>query len=315
MHFHTDPQLRALFLGILGLLVVASAVGAVLARRVTGANGRATVANLNARTRAWWVMAVVFGLTLVVGRIGSLVLFGLLSFFALREFITLTPTRRADHRTLFWSFFVLTPFQYVLLGMDWYGMFAIMIPVYGFLFVPSRMAMSGDTERFLERAAKIQWGLMVCVYCVSHAPALLYLRIPGYEGQGAKLLLFLVLINQLSDVFQYVFGKLFGRHKVAPGVSPNKTVEGLIGGAGTATLIGAALWWVTPFTPLQALGMAAMVTIMGFLGGLVMSSIKRDRGVKDFGTLIEGHGGVLDRIDSICFSAPVFYHVTRFFFT
>jgi phosphatidate cytidylyltransferase len=193
-------------------------------------------------------------------------------------------------------------------------MATIFIPVYAFLLLPTRMAMTGDTERFLERAAKTQWGLMVCVYCVSYAPALLILDIPGYEHEGQKLLFYLTLVVQISDVLQYVFGKLFGKHKIAPHVSPNKTWEGFVGGIASATLIGAALWWVTPFTPLQSAGFALVITLMGFAGGLVMSAIKRDRGVKDYGALIGGHGGILDRIDSVCFAAPIFFHMTRFWF-
>jgi phosphatidate cytidylyltransferase len=308
-------ELRWLFGGVLVLLVVSSAIASVLSRRTTSESGRAVVENLAARIRAWWVMCGVFALTLAIGRLGSLVLFGLLSFLALREFITLTPTRRADHRTLFWSFFVFTPLQYVLVGISWYGMFPLLIPVYGFLFVAARVATAGDTERFLERVATIQFGLMLCVFAVSHAPALLMLDIPGYAGRNASLLMFLVLVAQLSDVLQYVWGRLLGRRRIAPTVSPNKTVEGFLGGASSAVAVGAALWWVTPFSPAQAAGMSLAIVLMGFLGGLVMSAIKRDYGVKDFGTVIEGHGGILDRIDSICFSAPVFFHLTRYFFS
>jgi phosphatidate cytidylyltransferase len=191
---------------------------------------------------------------------------------------------------------------------------AILIPVFVFVLIPTRVAMAGDTTDFLERAAKIQFGLMICVYCLSYAPALLMLQIPGYEGEGAKLLLFLVIVVQASDVLQYVYGKLFGRRKIAPAVSPNKTWEGFAGGIATATLLGTALWWATPFTPLEAAGMSLVTTLMGFAGGLVMSAIKRDAGVKDFGAAIAGHGGILDRIDSICFAAPVFFHLVRYFF-
>jgi phosphatidate cytidylyltransferase len=310
-----DPILLRAFGGVLVLLVVASAIGAVLARRARSESGRSTIANMNARIRAWWVMAAVLAGALLLGRIAATVLFGLLSLLALREFITITPTRRGDHATLFWCFFVVTPLQYVLVGIDWYGLFSILIPVYAFLFVPIRSALAGDTERFLERAAKIQWGLMVCVYCVSHAPALLMLELPGFEGRGARLLLFLIVVVQLSDVLQYVWGKLFGRHKIAPVVSPSKTWEGFVGGALSATAIGAGLWWLTPYTPPQAALMAFLVVLLGFAGGLTMSAIKRDRGIKDYGTLIEGHGGILDRIDSLCFAAPVLFHVTRYFWS
>jgi phosphatidate cytidylyltransferase len=260
-------------------------------------------------------MVAVFAISILTGGIGSVILFGILSFLALREFITLTPTKRSDYMALFWVFFVITPIQYALVAIKWYGMFSVLIPVYAFLFLPTRMAISGDFENFLERAAKVQWGLMICVYCVSHVPALLMLEIPGYEGKNPRLLFFLVVVVQGSDVLQYIWGKLLGRHKIAPVISPNKTVEGFIGGVLSATGVGAALWWATPFTPLQAAGMALIITLMGFAGGLTMSAIKRDRGIKDFGTLIEGHGGVLDRIDSLCFAGPIFFHLTRYFFT
>ncbi len=301
--------------GVLAALVVASLVGYGLARRPLTEGGRATVDNLNARIRAWWAMVVVFALALTGGDTGAVLLFALVSFLALREFITLTPTRRGDHETLFWSFFVFLPLHYWLVGTRWYGLFAILIPVYAFLFLPLRSALAGDTQGFLERSAKIQWGLMICVYAVSHAPALLMLDIPGYAGQNATLLIWLVLVVQLSDVLQYVFGKLFGRRPIVPKLSPNKTAEGFVGGLLSASAIGAALWWATPFSPWQAFLLALLVTLLGFAGGLVMSAIKRDRGIKDFGAMIEGHGGMLDRIDSLCFAAPVFFHAVRYWWT
>jgi phosphatidate cytidylyltransferase len=310
-----NAHLVWLFGGVLGILVLASAIGVVLSHTAKSDAAGATIENLNARTRAWWKMCAIFALTLLIGRAGSLVLFGLLSLLALREYITLVPTRRGDHRTLLWSFFIITPLQYYLIGIAWYGFFAIMIPVFAFVFVPTRIAMSGDTEHFLERAAKIQFGLMICAFCLSHAPALLILDIPGFAGRNAQLLLYLVLVDQMSDVLQYVWGKLAGKHKIAPSISPNKTWEGFLGGVATATLLGAALWWATPFTPLQAAGMSLVITLLGFAGGLVMSAIKRDAGVKDFGAVIEGHGGILDRIDSLCFAAPIFFHLVRYFFT
>jgi phosphatidate cytidylyltransferase len=306
-----DRQTLMLFGGVLALLIVATIVGQLIKLRKRGD----VVDNLNARIKAWWVMSAVFALSLLTGGLGSVILFAMLSFFALREFITLTPTRPADHSALFWVFFIITPLQYYLVATAWYGFFSVLIPVYAFLFIPSRIALSGDSTCFLERSAKIQWGLMVCVYCVSHVPALLMLEIPGYVGKNARLLFFLVVIVQLSDVLQYVWGKLLGRHKIAPVISPSKTWEGFIGGVVSATLIGTSLWRATPFTMWQTMGMAFVITVMGFLGGLTMSAIKRDAGVKDWGSSIQGHGGVLDRIDSICFAGPIFFHLTRYFFT
>ena len=308
-----DRETQILFGGTLDILTVASVIGYVLKARVTSEGGRKVVDNLVSRTNAWWVMAAVFGGALAIGKLAPVFLFSFTSFLALREFITLTPTRRGDHRSLFWAFFVILPLQYWTLAREWYGLFSILIPVYAFLFIPVRNAIAGDTEHFLERTAKIQWGLMIAVYSVSHAPALVtLLEIPGYTG-NAKLLFFLVFVAQISDVLQYVWGKTCGRHPIAPKLSPNKPIEGFVGGSLSAIAAGTALWWATPFTPLQAAGMSAVIVLMGFFGGLVMSAIKRDRGVKDYGAMIEGHGGMLDRIDSLCFSAPVFFHLVRYF--
>jgi phosphatidate cytidylyltransferase len=314
MRLPADKQLLLIFSGILGLLLVSSVVGILLKKTVRDPGSQAGIANLNARIRSWWVMSGVFVLTLVTGEVGSLVLFGLISFLALREYVTLIRTRPADHRALFWAFFIFTPIQYFLIAIHWYGLFSILIPVYAFLFVPARIAVAGDTQNFLERTSTIQWGLMICVYCLSYAPALLMLSIPGFERQNTKLLLYLVVVDQLSDVLQYVWGKLFGRHKISPQVSPSKTWEGFVGGILSATLIGTALWWTTPFRPIAAAAVSLAITLMGFFGGLTMSAIKRDRSVKDFGTLIEGHGGILDRMDSVCFAAPVFFHFVRYFY-
>lgn len=310
-----DAELMQLIGGVVALLALSSVIGWGISRRELSDSGRKTAENLNARIRGWWMMTAVFGFALATGGAGSVLLFCLTSFLALREFITLTPTHLGDHRALFWAFFFVTPMQYYLLWIQWYGLFAIFIPVYVFLLLPIRSAAAGQTERFLERTAKIQWGLMICVYCASHTPAILMLlEIPGYIAQNGKLLFFFVLICELSDVLQYVFGKTLGKHAVAPTVSPGKTWEGLIGGVLTTVAIGSGLWWATPFSPWQAAGLSLAIALTGFGGGLVMSAIKRDRGVKDWGQAIEGHGGVLDRIDSLCFAAPMFFHLTRYYF-
>ena len=304
-----------LMAGVAGLLTLASLIGFILGKRARSDSSRAVVDNLNSRVRAWWMMIAVFAVAFLLGKDATLLLFAFTSFFALREFITLTPTRRGDHLPLSLSFFVLIPVQYLLIGDNWYGVFAIFIPVYAFLLLPAFAALAGDTEQFLERTAKIQWAVMVTVYCVSHAPALLLLDIPGYQGQNALLIFYLLLVVQLSDVLQYVCGKLFGKTRIAPVVSPSKTVEGFVGGGLGATLVGGAMWWITPFSPWQALGLSFIIVLMGFLGGLALSAVKRSLGAKDWGSMIEGHGGMLDRIDSVAFAAPIFFHLTRYFFS
>src|SRR5262245_26484519 len=315
-HLRTIPiEFYWLFGALIVLLAVASGVAALLSRRPGDAKQVASRANLTERINAWWVMVGILAVAFLAGSTMTLVLFALASFFALREFVTLTPSSPGDRLPLSLAFFVVLPVQFVLIGRAQYGLFSIFIPVYAFLLLPSIAALRSDVEDFLSRSAKQQWGLMVTVYCLSHAPALLMLSIPGGPGRSALLLFYLLLVVQMSDVMQYVFGKLFGRTKIAPVVSPSKTVEGFVGGGLAATGIGAAMWWITPFTPLESAAISAIIVLMGFLGGLTLSAVKRSLGAKDWGVMIEGHGGMLDRTDSICFAAPVFFHIVRYAYT
>lgn len=308
-------QTVALFAGVAAVLTVASVVGYLLHRRYEGQGPNPTIDNLNSRIKAWWLMIALLGIAFAIGKAGVIVLFALASLAALREFITLTPTRRGDHMALAVAFFIVLPLQYYLIWIEWYGLYSVFIPVYVFLLLAAIAALRQDTKHFMSRVAETQWGLMVSVFALSHVPALVTLEIPGYEGRNLLLIAFLVLVVQSSDVLQYVWGKLFGRHQIAPELSPSKTIEGFLGGVGSASILGGLLWWLTPFSPLQAGIIALVINLMGFFGGLVMSAIKRDRGVKDWGWMIEGHGGVLDRLDSVVFAAPVFFHMTRYWWT
>lgn len=309
---------------VIGLLAVSTLIGRILQRQPQLGLNPAAVEAFNGRLRAWWVIC---SLLLVAFLSASLTvaLFGFISFWALREFITLTPTRLGDHRALFWVFFLFAPMQYVLVGLDGYQLnssarldtyplYSVMIPVFAFLFIPLRVAVAGDPRRFLERVAKIQSGLLVCVYCLSFAPALLKLRSPDLEPEDtARLLFFFVVISLLGEAMQFAWSRLYGRHVIAPEINSSRTWEGFLGGSATTALVGLALAWATPFSQLWHTALVSMlIAVMGFAGAMTMSAIKRDRGVRDFGTLIEGHGGVLDRIDALCFAAPVFYHVSRY---
>lgn len=316
---------------VLTALGIASLVGFLLSRRESLGVDAALIARYNHKLRVWWLMAAIFGFGILFQRTGVVILFGLVSFWALREFITMTPTRRGDHRTLFWVFFIFTPLQYILIAFgsdppsfvpqnDYYGLYSIMIPVYASLFIPARAAIAGDYKRFLERSAKIQAGLLICVYSLSYAPALLYLdlRRTGGEpwtGNNVSVLIFLVVIAQLAAVLERGWSKLAGRHVIAERINGSRTWEGVLGSMVTTGLIAASLYWATPFYPWEAGVLAAVVTVMACGGAMTMSAIKRDRGVNDTGTLVQGHAGVLDQIDNICFAAPVFYHLTRYFFS
>lgn len=310
-----SATLVRIFGAVFLVLAVASTIGLTLKWRHGFDRAHATIDNLNARLKAWWIMIAVIAAATWTGAWAVIGLFALVSFQCLREYVSLAPTRKGDHRALIWSFYVFLPLQYYLIAAGWYGLFSILIPVYAFLLLPISASLGADTTRFLERSAKIQWGLMICVYCLSHVPALLTLEIPGYEGRNLLLVVFLLLTVQSSDVFQYIWGKLLGRHALSKQISPSKTVEGLVGGVLSATVMGAALWWITPFSPVEAAFVALVINTLGFFGGFVLSAIKRDRGVKDWGHLIEGHGGMLDRVDSLAFSAPVFFHLLRYGWT
>lgn len=304
-------QIVLILMGVGLALAVATVMGRLLTSWADG--GSHAFANLNARIEAWWVMVPVVGVALALGDAGLIVLFAILSGAALREFFTWSRWRASDHRALVVAFFVVLPLQYCLIGTGSYELFSTLIPTYVLVLIPTLSALRADTRQFLERVAQIQWGLMVCVFCLSHVPALTMLRIPGYEDRTLCLVVFLILVTQASDVLQYVWGKLIGRRKIAPSVSPSKTVAGFIGGIGSATLLGAALWRITPFELWEAALLSLIIASLGFLGDLVMSAVKRGLDIKDWGWSIDGHGGVLDRLDSLVFSAPVFFHVVRHF--
>jgi len=293
-----------------GILVLATAVLALLSAVRPGAD----LAELWARTRSWWVMAAVFFAAAGLGGWASLALFAFMSFWAMKEYVTLLPTRTADHAALVLAFLAI-PVQYLWVAIGWYGMFIVFIPVYMFLILPVRLVLSKETSGFVASASQIQWGLMAFVFGLSHMSYLAKLTPRGSEADAGSLLLFLVFVVEISDVLQYVWGKTMGRHRVVPTVSPNKTWEGLVGGVLSASALALLLRFLTPFSPRETFGVALLITVAGFFGGTVMSAVKRDFGVKDFGSLIPGHGGMLDRLDGLCYAAPVLFHYVRYFHT
>ncbi|HHW7450324.1 phosphatidate cytidylyltransferase [Pasteurella multocida subsp. multocida] len=306
-------EIWTLFWGLMFTLILASAIGYTLKWKVGFSTPHAVIDNLNARINAWWVMILIIFAAAFIGFYAVIALFFIISFMALREFLSLIYIRRGDHLALAACFYVILPVQYYFVAIDWFSMFTIFIPVYAFLFLPILSALLGDVSHFLDRSTKVQWAIMISVFCISHIPAILTLDIVGFENKNLLLMIFLILVVQSSDVLQYVWGKLFGKHKIAPTLSPSKTVEGFAGGILSASILGGLLYWLTPFSPLQAFLMSLLICLMGFLGGLVMSAIKRSMGVKDWGNMISGHGGMLDRMDSLCFAAPIFFHVVRYY--
>jgi phosphatidate cytidylyltransferase len=294
---------RLVLAGILGILVVATALTWFLRRR--GPAEKYT--ELTQRVQSWWVMVGVFGVAIAIDRRLSILFFAFISFLALKEYLSLIPTRRADRRVLFWAYLSI-PVQYYWIYRGWYGMFIVFIPVWVMLLISARMVLIGETRDFLRAVGTLQWGLMLMVFSISHQAYLLVLG-------GAGLVLYLVVLTQLNDVAQYLWGKSFGRHKITPTVSPKKTVEGLVGGIMTTTILAVLLApLLTPLDRWDSVAAGFMISTGGFLGDITISALKRDLGVKDSGQLIPGHGGILDRIDSLTYTAPLFFHFLRFYY-
>ncbi|HMQ11844.1 MAG TPA: phosphatidate cytidylyltransferase [Candidatus Competibacter phosphatis] len=301
--------LTAVLGGVWALLLLATAVVWRL-EPASAVNGE-----LRPRVRSWWLIVVLCSLALTLSRTAALLFFTLVSFLALKEYLTLIPTRRADRRVLLWAYLSI-PVQYFWIHIEWYGMFIIFIPVYLFLLLPVAMVLSGETQGHLRTAGSLHWGLMSMVFGLSHLAYLLVLPQAQYPHvSGAGLVLFLLLLTELNDVAQYCWGKGLGKHKISPTVSPNKTVEGFVGGVVTTVLLSALLApWLTPFSTVDALLAGALIAVAGFFGDLSLSALKRDLGIKDSGNLLPGHGGILDRVDSLTYTAPLFFHFIRYFY-
>jgi phosphatidate cytidylyltransferase len=308
--------LQQTFFAVFGGLVVLVAVANVLAHRLvvhaTDAAKLTWLGQLNSRIHAAWLIVLLFAVGFALGEVALAVIFALASFFALREFVALTPIKPADHIALVIAFYVVIPLQYALVARGWYQLYAVFIPVYLFLVLPVVMAWRLDTELYLQRVAKVQWGLMLSVFCVSHAPAIATLEPPGYEGRGPLLLLYFLLVVLLSDAFAVMASAVVGRTPLRS--NPNRSREGVLIGGAAGALLGTALWWMTPFLWWQAALMATATVVAGFLGGLVLASVKRSLGERQWDQGVALSRGVLERLEGITFSAPVFFHLTVYFF-
>lgn len=295
------------FAGIVAVLVIASIVTATLIRLHPEKN----YVELKLRIQTWWWLVAVFFIALTLDRTVAVTIIAIVSFMAFKEFLSIAPTRRADNKVLLWAYFSI-PVQYLWVGTAWYGMFIIFIPVFVFLLLPMRMVMIGETQGYLRAAGTLQWGLMTTVFSISHMAYLLNMpaRLSAHGTiTGEMLVFYLLVLTQINDIAQYLWGKMLGKHKIIPKVSPNKTAEGLVGGMLTTTLLAWLLApWFTPMNPLHAVLAGLLISLFGFIGDVVISAVKRDIGIKDSGSLLPGHGGILDRLDSLTYTSPLFFH-------
>ena len=290
-------------------VVVAILITATIARlSIAAANPDKDYTELRQRIQSWWWMVGLLFVVLIVSKTLAIVFFAFLSFLALKEFLSIVPTRQADRRVVFWVY-ISIPFQYYWVATEWYGMFIIFIPVYLFLFIPMRMVLIGETQGFIKAAGILQWAAMLTVFFVSHIAYLLVLPVGNLQAGSIGLILYLLFMTQFNDVCQYIWGKLLGKHKIIPKVSPNKTWEGFVGGMLTVTLVaGFVAPLLTPLTLVQGFVAGVLISAGGFIGDVVISSVKRDLNIKDSGSLIPGHGGILDRMDSLIYTSPLFFH-------
>ena len=302
---HLQPNVLIGLCSVLGVLISAS----VLVRLLQVLRPQKDFSEVRLRVRTWWVMAGLFVAALVLSNDFALSFFGFVSFLALKEYLSLTATRRADRRVLFWAYLAI-PLQYYWISLGWYGMFIVFIPVIMFLCLPMRMVLIGETSGYLHAIGTLHWGLMVTVFCLSHVAYLLVLPEKGNPvGGGAGLVLFLVALTQLNDVAQFCWGKPFGRHKVLPTVSPNKSYEGLFGGLATTIALAVLLApYLTPLNLRESLTAGLLIGMGGFMGDVMIAALKRDLGIKDSGNILPGHGGILDRVNSLTCTGPLFFH-------
>jgi len=307
----TTASLVVLFGASCALLIIATIAGEILRLRLSPRGAHPTVETYVTRLHSWWGMVFLLSIALMSGRTGVVLLFAFASFAALREFLTLTRKTKADHWALIGVFYIAFPLQYLFVWFGNTALFSVLIPVYAFLVLPMLSVMRGAGQNFLSRVSETQWGLMICVFCASHIPALITLDIEGSTGRSVLLIAFLVLVVQLSDLAEYYTGRRFGESRIAPSVSP-KTHTGVTYGTGFAALTGLLLFWITPFAPWVAALLAVGIYLVGVGGSLVLAAIKADRGVKNWGHLIPGQGGFVDQMDSVVFAAPVFFHVVRY---
>jgi phosphatidate cytidylyltransferase len=306
------PAVQWTIAAVFGALAVAT----VVVRLLMWLRPEADWTELRQRVNSWWIIAGVFVVAIVVHRTVSIAFFGFVSFLALKEYLSLIPTRRADRRVLFWAYLTI-PVQFYWVSLEWYGMFIIFIPVFAFLLLPLRMITIGQTEGYLRAVGTLHWGLMTMVFSLSHAAFLLILRPADAldELPGPGLVLYLVVLTQLNDVAQYLWGRSLGKRKIVPQVSPGKTWAGFLGGVATTALLATVGGpWLTPMNPLQSLVAGLIIGLGGFAGDVSISALKRDLGIKDSGSLLPGHGGILDRIDSLTYTAPLFFHYVYWLF-
>ena len=263
--------------------------------------------------RGWLIMIpLIFGV-IFLGRVATIIGVTLLAVFGFKEFARATGLYED------WWFTGIVYLAIAALGvacfvtdprlhtLGWYGVF-MALPVYVIAIILLIPIIRNRAKGQLQPVALAIVGFVYFGWMFSHLGFLA--NTPYAYGY----LLYLIFAVEINDVAAFTCGKLFGRHKLRENISPNKTIEGSLGAIAVSMLMPWLLWFSFPhFDPLHLILTGLIVGIGGQVGDLVISFIKRDIGIKDMGAVISGHGGVLDRIDSMIFVAPIFFHMVRWF--
>ena len=293
---------------VFGVLIICSSIFGIISLK----NKSDSISELVVRTNSWWKMAI--GITVVATApaiIGTVVL-AYVVFVALREMLSIIPLRTADRIVLVASYIAI-PIQFYLAYKNYYYLFQIFIPLVMFISVSVILVLTGETNRIGRSMAIIPTTLMLTVYMPSHMVLLFHVSVPGFTVGAGGLIIFLIMITAFNDIFQFTWGKLLGKRKILPRISPNKTWVGFIGGVFTSGVLGGALSFLTPLDYINCFYIGLSLSIIGFIGDSIISAVKRDLKIKDTDDLIPGHGGAMDRLDSIVLTTPTFYHLLIFF--
>ncbi|MFZ4576031.1 MAG: phosphatidate cytidylyltransferase [Phycisphaerales bacterium] len=301
------PATLPMVAGIGAALVVATVIIEVLGR--TGKVTREHLAELRKRTLSWWILAPLMLVPVLLGAATSILAVLVLSIFAYREYARATGL----FRELFVSAIVVLGLIAVNLAAldNWYGLFVALFPI-TIALLAALPILQDQPKGYIQRVGLAVLGFSFFGMCFGH------LSYFANDTHFRPAIIFLLITVELNDVFAYCTGKLFGRRKLAPNTSPKKTLGGALGALILTTSLTA---WLAHFIfrgtaidhPLHLAALGLLISIGGQFGDLVMSSIKRDIGIKDLGVLIPGHGGILDRFDSLILVAPLVFHFVRFF--
>lgn len=296
------PAFVEVMVGIIGILIFFTLLFVPL-NKLKPSKG---IHEIVLRVYSWWIILIlVTTIFLLPGNLATVAV-AFLTFIALREFLTKLDVIKSFRKTLLYIYLTI-PVQFYLAKYGTEHMFNAFIPIFMFFFIPIRNILIGKYENYIEFNGKVFWALMLIVFGFSQVT---FLRnktiVGGYEGGTELVLLLIFFLTQFNDVLQFLWGKTLGKHKLAPIISPNKTIEGFLGGALSLSLITYSLSSYLPFsTPTEAAIFGFLLSLFGLFGDLNMSAVKRDLGVKDMDDLIPGHGGILDRLDSLSFTLPL----------